>query len=250
MSLWGDIIGGGLSYLGSRENASASLEAAKQQSSAITSAANSAAAAAQPWAVGSLGGTAEFDSDNRINMQNLSPELAEIFQGALSRSGLWGAQAAEYGVDPFAAADQLYQQQQPYYQQGEDKLRTDLETRLLSQGRLGATGGQRQFGELEEAIGRGQMDRRNQNFGQAQSVIDSLLGRESGDIGTATGLLDIPLQLANVGRGIGGTLGGLAAAGLKTRSDSAQNLSNAFAASGTAVGDALGVAGGLFKKNF
>ena len=59
------------------------------------------------------------------------------------------------------------------------------------------------------------------SFNQAQAYIDSLLGRESGDIGTATGLLNIPLQYGKLGRGIGGDLSGIAQAQLGARNKAA-----------------------------
>jgi len=246
----GQVIGGGLSWLGARDNADAALQASQQSADAITAAAREATRAAEPWSIGSLGGTAQFDDDTGTGLLNLSPELAQVYQGALTRSGLWGEQALKYGLDPFEAANTFYNQQQEYYQPQEDKLRTDLETRLLAQGRLGSTGGAHNMGQLEEAIGQGQTQRRTQAFSQAQSLINSLLGRESGDIATATGLLDIPLQLSNVGRGIGGNLGGVAAAGLKSRADAAQNLSATMAAGGTGWGNALTGLGGMFTNNF
>ena len=92
--------------------------------------------------VGGFGGTADFDMDTRTALLNLSPQLADIYQGALDRSGLFGGQAMQYAqMDPFEAADLFYQQEQPLVDKARDLRRTDLETRLLSQGRLGGTGG-------------------------------------------------------------------------------------------------------------
>ena len=244
----GGVIGGGLSWLGQRDESQNALAASQASADAIRDSAAEATAAAMPWGVGGTGGTAAFDQDSRTALMNLSPELANVYQGALTRSGLWGQQAAQYGADPFLAADTFYEQQRPYYEREENQARSDLETRLLAQGRLGGTGGQRQYGALEEAIGRGQQQRRTGAMSQAQSMISSLLGRESGDIGTATGLLDIPLQYANVGRGIGGTLGTVASAGLKSRADAQQNLAATFAAGGTDTGSLLQKAGGLFTQ--
>ncbi len=248
-SFWGDVIGGGLSWLGGRETSQNALEGAQYQADAIREAGQAALDAAQPWGVGGLGGTADFDSDSRTALMSMSPELSDMYQGALTRSGLWGAQAAQYSADPFAAADTFYQQQQPYYQQEEDRARTALETRLLAQGRLGGTGGGTEQQALEEAIGRGQDQRRTKSFSQAQSLINTLLGRESGDIGTATGLLDIPLQYGKLGRGIGGDLGGVAKAGLASRADAAKTLGSTFASSQNSRGTGLDALGGLFSKH-
>jgi hypothetical protein len=218
------LLGGGLAFLGAREDQKASTQAAQAQADLIRDANNQAIEAGQPFGVGSIGGTAEFDPDSKTALLNLSPELQDIYQGALSRSGLFGEQLLPLAADPFGAADVFYEQQQPFFQRDEDRLRTDLETRLLAQGRLGSTGGREQMGTLEESILRGQNERRTQSFTQAQQLIDSLLGRESGDIGTATGLLAIPAELADIGMGVGGDLGAIAGAGLRARADAASGI--------------------------
>lgn len=245
---WAGLLGGGLSYLGSRENNKVSLQAAREQAAALNQNADNVIAAGQPYGVGSVGGTAEFDPDSKTALLNLSPELQNIYQGALSRSGLWGDQLAQYSGDPFAAGNMFYEQTQPYYAEQEDDLRTDLETRLLAQGRLGSTGGRDQMSSLEEGILSGQTQRRNQGFSQAQALISALLGRESGDIGTATGLLNVPMQQANLGMGLGGQVGNLAAQGLASRSSGQQQLSAAMSAGGSNMGQLLSRAGGLFKQ--
>ena len=246
----GAVIGGGLSWLGSRENAQNAQQAAQTQADTLTANADAAAAAAQPWGIGGLGGTADFNSDTRTGLMNLSPELSSIYSGGLSRSGLWGEQAAQYGSDPFAAADVFYNQQQPYFQQAEDKLRTDMETRLLAQGRLGGTGGQLQMQGIEEGILNSQNQRRTQSLSQAQSMINNLLGRESGDLQQSVGLLNVPMQYGNLARGIGGDLGAAAQGGLASRAAGTTNLANTFAASGSAMGNLMQGAGGLFTNNF
>tara|TARA_R110000787_G_scaffold6255_2_gene22143 strand:+ start:1096 stop:1863 length:768 start_codon:yes stop_codon:yes gene_type:complete len=240
------LIGGGLSYLGSRNTASAATKAAEAQSAAMLANAQAAQEAGQPWNVGSVGGTAAFDPDSQSALLGLSPELQEIYQGALSRSGIWGEQAGMYGADPFAAADTLYEQQQQYWQPKEDQMRTDAETRLMAQGRLGGTGGARAMGELNESILGSQQQRRTQSMNQAQNMITQLLGRESGDIGTATGLLNIPLQYGNMGRGIGGTLGTQATNLVDSRNDAASNINKVNAIS--PMGTTLSSLGGLFMN--
>ena len=240
----GAALGGGLSYLGASQSADAARAAAQAQADAMRANATAAEAAAQPWGVGSLGGTVGFDPDSRTALLNLSPELTNIYSGALGRSGLWGSQALALGADPFAAANTFYEQQQQYWDPKEDQLRTDLESRLLAQGRLGTTGGQRTLGELEESIGALQQARRNESMSQAQSLVNELLGRETSDIGQAVGLLNIPLQQANVGMGLGGQLGNAAAKAMSARNEAAATRyqPQALSASGTA----LSGVGGLF----
>jgi len=247
MGDWAGLLGGGLSYLGSRQNADANIQAAREQAAVLNQNADAVIDAGTPYGVGSVGGTADFDPDSKTALLNLSPELQSIYQGALSRSGLWGDQLAQYSGNPFAAGNMFYEQTQPYYAEQEDDLRTDLETRLLAQGRLGSTGGRDQMSSLEEGILTGQTQRRNQGFSQAQALISALLGRESADIGTATGLLNVPMQQANLGRGIGGSIGNLAAQGLASRSSGQQQLAATLGASGSSMGDLFTRAGGLFK---
>jgi len=227
MSLWnfaGDLVGAGLSLWGQSEAGDAALDAARMQAEAAGAASQAAIDAGTPYTTASLGGVAEFDPESKAALLQLSPELQNIYQGALTRSGLFGGQASQYAMmDPFAAADLFYQQEQPYYEQQEQRQRTDLETRLLAQGRLGGTGGATEQQALEEAIGRGQQGRRTAAFSRAQALIDGLIGRERGDIAQAIGLLDIPLQQAKLGRGIGGDLGNVAGAGLASQA-AAQKL--------------------------
>ncbi len=246
----GSALGGGLAYLGTKSAGENALEAAQMMSAANTADADAALEAAQPWATAGPGGTADFDPDARLALQQLSPELANMYQGALTRSGLFGGKALSYSLNPFEAADTFYQQQQPYYQQAEDQARTDLETRLLAQGRLGGTGGRGQQMGLEDSILRGQNQRRTQAFTQAQAYIEQLLGRESADIGTATGLLNIPMQYMNVGRGIGGDLGQAAGQGLASRAAASKNLANVMTATGTPFSQGMMAGGKWVNENF
>tara|TARA_R110000824_G_scaffold59429_3_gene159573 strand:+ start:936 stop:1748 length:813 start_codon:yes stop_codon:yes gene_type:complete len=234
---YNSLISGGLGYLGSRETANDARDSASQYAQTIKDNASATMAAGQPWSVGGLGGTATFDQDSRTILQNLSPELQNIYEGALDRSGMWGGQATALGADPFKGADMFYNAQQEYLQDDEDQLRNNLETRMMAQGRMGTTGGSRQYGDLERSIGRGQAERRNAAFGQSQALIDSLLGREVADIGLSTGLLEIPHGMAAQGMGLGANLGTLSTAGLKSRGDAADTLNKAFAPS--AMGSAL-----------
>mgnify|MGYP003110635255 CR=1 FL=1 len=246
----GDAIGAGLSFFGQRERAKAAREAAQLQADAAREAAAAAASAATPYTVASLGGIAEFDPDKQAALLTLSPELSDIYQGGLGRSGLFGTQAADYAfMDPFAAGEQFYQQMQPFFQEEEDKARTDLETRLLAQGRLGGTGGAEEQRALEEAIQKSRAQRRTAGFTQAQSLIDTLLGRERGDIAQSVGLLDIPLQQANVGRGIGGTVGSVAASGLQSQAASQRLLAQTAAQDPGLFGTLASGIGGTIRTN-
>ena len=246
----GDAIGAGLSFFGQREQAKAARQAAQAQADAARDAARAATQAATPYTVASLGAIAEFDPDKQAALLTLSPELTDIYQGGLGRSGMFGTQAAQYAfMDPFAAGEQFYQQMQPFFQEEEDKSRTDLETRLLAQGRLGSTGGAEEQRALEEAIQKSRAQRRTAGFTQAQSLIDTLLGRERGDIAQSVSLLDIPLQQASVGRGVGGTIGPVAAAGLQSKAASQLLLAQTQAQDPGLFGTLASGIGGLLRQN-
>ena len=250
-SLVGDVIGGGLSFLGSREASKAATGAAQAQADAARANAAAATEAATPFTIGSLGGVADFDAEKKAGFLGLSPQLSDIYAGALERSGMFGEQGFGYAaLDPFAAGELFFQQSDPFYQQQQDRSRAELETKLLAQGRLGSTGGALEQEALETAISNQQMQRREAGFTKAQALIDTLLGRERGDIAQAVGLLDIPLQQANVGRGIGGTIGGTAAAGLASQSASQRLLAEVQGQSPGMFGAGAAGLGQYITRNF
>ena len=225
--LVGPVIGAGLGLFGSKLESDSALDAEEAKAAALERNADKALAAAEPWATVGEGGFADFDPESRAALLQLSPDLQAIFKGALGRSGLWGEQAMALGANPFAAADAFYDQQQAYWEPQEQQLRTDAETRLLAQGRLGNTGGQRQLAGMEKSILEAQGQRRIDSMNQSQQLINTLLGRESADIGQAVGLLNIPLQYGALGKGIGGDLGKAAAYGLESRNLAAKSLADA-----------------------
>ena len=243
----GRLVSGGLSYLGADQTIQAAQDAARMQAQGLRDVANITAAGGNPFSVGSLGGTAEFDPETKTALLNLSPELSNIYSGLLARSGMFGSQAGLYSsLDPFAAGDLFYQQQQALVAPEEERMRTDLETRLLSQGRLGTTGGGRNIENLEKGLATARDARRISSFNQAQSLIDALLGRESADIESATSLLDVPYQQGKLGMGIGGTVGSGVSAASKARTGAVTGLANAYATS--PLGTALTYGSGLFGQ--
>ena len=85
----GDLIQGGLGWWGQERTKDAALDAAKIHSDTMSANADAAMAASMPWAVGGTGGMADFDPEGRAALLELSPELQNIYSGALGRSGLW-----------------------------------------------------------------------------------------------------------------------------------------------------------------
>jgi len=243
----GRLVSGGLSYLGADQTIQAAQDAARMQAQGLRDVANITAAGSNPYSVGSLGGTAEFDPETKSALLNLSPELSNIYSGLLSRSGMFGSQAGLYSsLDPFAAGDLFYQQQQALVAPEEERMKTDLETRLLSQGRLGTTGGGRNIEDLERGLATARDARRVASFNQAQTLIDALLGRESSDIESAISLLDVPYQQGKLGMGIGGEIGSSVSEAGKARTAAVQGLANASAVD--PLGTALTYGAGLFGQ--
>ena len=70
---WAGLLGGGLSYLGSRANADANITAAREQAAIMNQNADAVIEAGTPYGVGSVGGTAEFDPESKTALLNLSP---------------------------------------------------------------------------------------------------------------------------------------------------------------------------------
>lgn len=215
----GNLLDAGLSYFGGQENQNSAQDALAAYK--IAQAGNSADALknAQPWSGANAGGTASFDPESQTALMGLSPELQAIYDGALGRSGMWGGMATTLGLDPFKAADNFYNENQKYWDPKEAQMRTDLESRLMAQGRLGSTGGNRAVSSVNEGIAQSQQGRRTDAMGQAQNMITQLLGREKGDLGIATGLLGVPMDLAELGMGIGGTQSSLSSNLLKSAND-------------------------------
>lgn len=230
------LIGGGLAYLGAQETASAARDAAAAQAAGLQAAAADAAAQGVPYSVGSLAGTAQFDPESKTALLNLSPELSNIYGGLLSRSGLFGQQAGELiGLDPFTAGNVFYQMGESYRQPERERLRTALETRLLSQGLLGSTSGGLQKQALETAILESQAKQQTESFSQAQALINSLLGRESADINQALQLIQTPIRQAELGRGIAGQITAAYAPALQARTAALTGLNKAEAISSTGM---------------
>jgi hypothetical protein len=218
---------------------SGAKSAARTSAAAQDRAAQLAYEQSLPWTVTGAGGEAGFDEGGRLANLTLAPELQNIYQGMLTRSGTWAPMVQDIIADPFAAQQRLYQQQQALFAPEQQRERLALENRLLAQGMLGSTGGALRSQALSEAQGTQNLQRQIAAMTQAQGLIDTYLGRETSDIGQAAGLLNIPLQYANLGRGIGGDLSSVATTGAALRSIGAQNLADTQAAISGGIGRSL-----------
>ena len=168
-------------------------------------------AASQPYGLTAPIGSVTWDEEARTGMAALDPALAATAQRLLGRTEAQAAASA--GYDPRTLAREYYQDiVAPDLLEDQQQARLAMENRLLAQGRLGGTGGQRQFGELLEAQEASRRQARGQAFGQAQQYMDTMRQRELADLAAASTLFEAPIGMlttgAQVGQGLGGILAG------------------------------------------
>jgi len=198
-----------------------------------------------PWSTTGLFGGATFDEGGRTAELALSPELKAEYERLYGRAGATAEEVAALAGDPFTAQKKLYEQQKSLFAPQQEKERLAMESRLLSQGRLGTTGGAGQFGEVIERQQMQDLARQVQSMDQAQGLIDTLRAREAGDISQALTLGELPLAYANLGRGIGTGMSPAAQYGGQLRSQAAAGLGGSQAAFWDQLG---GKIGGMFKS--
>lgn len=220
-------------------------KAAQTQADAQRESAEMAYEQSMPWNLTAAGANISVDEDGKTMTTELSPELQSIYEGMFSRAGQWTPMVEDLMADPFTAQQRLYEQQRQLFAPQQEQERLALENRLLSQGMLGSTGGALRTQALREAQGTQDLQRQIAAMTQAQGLLDTYLGRQQSDIGTATALLDIPLQYGGLSRGIGGTLGQTASVVGSLRNQAAQTLGAAQAAYGSSLGNALSGLGGM-----
>jgi len=140
-----------------------------------------------PMDITSGAGTATFDEG--VGTFQLSPELQATYEQLLGggREGI----AAAGGYDPYAAAETLFGRMDQILAGGRERQRQGLESRLLSQGRLGSTGGAFEFQGLESTIEAERARQLNQAFGTAQQVQQGMFGRGLAELQAGIGLQGI-----------------------------------------------------------
>jgi len=221
-----------------------SNKAAKKTASAQRDAAQLQYQQSLPWSTTGLFGGATFDEGGRTAELALSPELKAEYERLYGRAGATAEEVAALAGDPFTAQKKLYEQQKSLFAPQQEKERLAMESRLLSQGRLGTTGGAGQFGEVIERQQMQDLARQVQSMDQAQGLIDTLRAREAGDISQALTLGELPLRYAELGRGIGSGLSSAAQYGGQLRSQAAAGLGGSQAAFWDQLG---GKVGGMFN---
>jgi len=247
-------IGAGGAIIGGMISSSGAKSAAKTQAAAQERAAQLAYEQSLPWDVSGLGGGITASEDDRSMQLGLSPELENIYSGMLSRSGTWAPMVQDLIADPFTAQQRFYEQQQAIFDPIQQRERLAAENRLLSMGLMGQ--GSAAYGggnPLMQSVLNAQQEsnraRQWESLTKAQGFIDTYLGRETSDLGTAIGLLDIPLQYANVSRGTQGNLSSAAQTGAALRSSGAQAIGAAQAGMMGGIGSGIANFGQNYYQN-
>lgn len=136
----------------------------------------------------------------------LAPELQQFYNQLLGGAGETLQQAQQF--DPYQAAEGLFGRMESILAPTRERERAALESRLLSQGRLGSTGGLFDLQAQQGAVEAQRAQSLNQAFGQAQQVQQGLFGRGLAGLQAATGLQQQGLSQLGLGLEAGqGALG-------------------------------------------
>lgn len=203
-------------------------------------------AASRPYGLMTPTGGITWDYDAKTGEAYISPEMQAFADRLMGRATTQAGAITAY--DPTQAAQQYYQQYvEPDLLQQQERERLSLESRLLGQGMLGATGGALQLGDLFRAQSAEQRAARGESFTQSQAMLDSMRQRELADIAAAASIYESPATLFQTGAGVGQGLGQIMAGYKPTYTQSGGGFGQALLGLGTALatGGAFG-AGGLF----
>jgi len=175
-----------------------------------------------PINVGGMFGDVSYDEQSRTMDVGLSPELQAQYDIALADADRQRQYISGIEGDPMAAAESFYQQQRELYAPQQEADRIALENRLLAQGMLGSTGGQGQMEALRSAQYTQDLQARQAARQEAQQLIDTYRARTAQNLASVEALGGLPLQYANLSRGLGSDLGSAAGTAAKTITDAAQ----------------------------
>jgi len=221
-----------------------------------------------PWNTGGLFGAAVFDPTTQTSLQTLSPELREQYDAYLNRSsthtaGIPAARqdfetqrgyAAELEGDVYGAGQKFYEQQKALYAPEQEKARLSQEARLLSQGKLGSTGGAGEMEALRTAQGQvdlqaqyAGLDKAQQQIGmfrdrskEGQALEDVYRGRQASDLAMVQSLGQLPSGYAQTGRGIGTGMSSIANTAAGMQNTAAQGMADTSAAKWSGVSSGIG----------
>ena len=190
---WGAVAGAAVSGL--MQN-----RAAKKAASAQREAGELAYQRSLPGTTKGLFGEASYSGKDAT--LSLAPDLQAQYDRLMGRAGTTAEQVGKYSADPFAAQQQLYEQQRGLFAPQREKERLSREARLLAQGRLGTTGGAGEIEAAETAYGMQDLARQVGSFDQAQQMLTQLRAREAADIQQGLTLGQLPMEYAKLSQGM------------------------------------------------
>jgi hypothetical protein len=238
MSIWGSIIGTGLQMWGANKAAKSEQSAADTYSKSVTE-------AAKPKSVYDPMSQAVYDDATESYRLGLSPELQRLFQAYTGDIVRQRALAEPMVRDPEAAALQRYNADLATLKLGEESATNRGLSKLRATGMLGSSIGAGALAELDRQNLMGRADLLSKSRTGVQSDITNLLNRELASRQAMISLGAIPQSAANIGRGVGSTLGNAAVAGGKSLMDASANVGATYGNLAYGLGSNIG-SGRLF----
>lgn len=280
---WGAVIGGALSYFGSKKSADAQEDAANKAAQAgafkpynvysgygsATFTPGSAGTAATPgfmtggWAndsqSGSAGppvgqtwhpGTDAIAAVAPSATATLSPEYQKIRDQYLQQAGGYNDALTNYS--PEAAAQSLYEKMQAISAPDDLQARNAYETRLLSQGQMGLQQGgsnplMQSYLSAEKTRN---LQREVSAFGMSQDVLNQLQNRSLAATSGASGIDALPLQQLSLGGVFGGMGTQASQFGANLQNQAAMNSADSTAQLWAGIGQQVGPAAGQAIGNY
>jgi len=179
--------------------------AAKKAAEAQRQAGEQAYQRSLPRGVSGLFGNFSYDEQGGSTM-TLSDDLQGQYDRLMGRAGQTGEQIQN--LNPLELQQQLYNQQLGLIRPEQERQSLSQESRLLSQGRLGSTGGAGQMQALQEAQGQQRAGLLASSYGTAQQTLDSMRQREAMDMQNAMAIGQLPMNYANTSAQMAGLMGG------------------------------------------
>jgi len=228
---WGAVAGAVIGAYGANK-------AAKKQSAAADRNADKAYEQSLPWSMQGMFGGASFDEEGRMAYTELSPEMQEQYNAMMERSRGYADQISQF--DSGQMQEDFYQEQKALSEPGEQQDRLAMENRLYAQGMLGSSGGEGRMRGLQTAQSMKDLARRAEARSASEAQLDRIRGRQSSDFGAALQIGALPMDYANLGRGIGSGMSGAAQSGAAMRNTAAQNAADTTAGFWSQLGQTVG----------
>ncbi len=174
--------------------------AAKKAASAQVKAGDLAYERSLPGNTSGLFGSADFSGKDATLA--LSPDLRGVYDRLRGRADEVGGQISQYSPDPFLTQKKLFEQQQKLFMPDRERERLSRNARLLQQGKRFSTGGIDEIESAETSYGMQDLARQFAAFEQGQGMLANLRAAEGQDMQKALLLGELPMQYANLSKGI------------------------------------------------